>query len=273
MAICGFTVERCGCGSACWDKHPPEVRDRATALAAGVMWAATGRRYGPCEITIQPCNPPRPASFADQTYGLVSGPGGTDIGSYPQVVIEDGVWSNQMCGGGCTCAARCEVPLPGPIPADGIVEVLVDGDLVDPDAYRVEVDSALGWLLVRVDGSCWPSCARYGTAIPGFEVTLEQGLTIPDPVQAAFETLACEYAKLCTGGDCTLPPRLQSLARQGVTVTMADVADAVGGQIRTGIKVVDDVIAADNPYGRAAPPMVLSPDLPPYRVTVAAAGS
>jgi hypothetical protein len=220
------------------------------------MWAATGRRYGRCETTVVVCNPGRPDPLY-QTYpvgGYGDGPG---LGPY---IAVGGGWRNGGCGGGCTCTAECEVVLDGPV--DSIVEVHVGGELVDPDAYEVHDRH----LLVRIDGGCWPTC---GSMIPtyGMTVTYLRG-TIPDHIQAASETLACQYAKACTGGACVLPQRLASLSRQGVDFQVAEVAADGSDWWATGIDTVDRVIAADNPGHLRGPAEVLTPDLPRHRTVL-----
>ena len=266
MAPCGWTVETCGCGT-CWDGYQPAVQARAETLAATVMWAATGRRYGPCEVTVLPCNPRRELPLY-QAFSVVD-PLGIDSvsGGFAGPVLDDGTWFNRCSVLGCSCRARCEVPLDGPVAE--IVEVTIDGEVVPPAAYQVHDRT----ILVRIDGDCWPVCQTYGTEIPGFAVTYARGLEIPPAVQAGFELLACEYAKACVGGVCALPPRLASLSRQGVEVTVAEVPTEPGGLVRTGIKTVDDIIAADNPYGLAAPAEVLSPDQPRFRTVTFQGGS
>jgi hypothetical protein len=264
-APCGWVVDRCGCGS-CWDGYTPETRTRAATLAAGFLWAATGRRYGLCEVTVLPENPPRPAplyqSFpSGARYGYGSSPDG--LVTYP--VLDSGTWRNLGGGGGC-CGRPCELALPGPV-AD-VVEIRIDGDPVPADAYEVHN----GALLVRVDGQCWPICQRMGSPVAGFQVTYHRGTPIPPDVQAALEQLACEYAKACAGAPCGLPPRLASISLQGVELTVAEV-DSTGGRLRTGIKAVDDVIDAVNPYGLTERPQVWSPDQPDDRVVTWRAGS
>jgi hypothetical protein len=258
MAPCGWTVTDCGCGG-CLDRLNPAQRARALALATHFMWAATGRRYGLCEVTVLPCNPP-PGEPLYQTYPV----GGDGTGMRP--VIEEGQWHNR-CGGGCTCTAVCEAGLPPPV--DSVIEVQVDGVVVDPTVYEVHD----GHLLVRVDGTCWPSCQRFGAEVPGFQITYLRGTPIPAAVLTAATVLACEYGKACVGADCRLPARLASLTRQGVEVTVSDsdsqATVSVGGRLRSGIPEVDDVIAADNPYGLPARPQVWSPDLPPARMVTA----
>ena len=67
------------------------------------------------------------------------------------------------------------------------------------------------------------------------------------------------------------------LSRQGVEVEVeaSRLSTTQGGRarIRTGIRVVDDLLEADNPYGLAERPMVSSPDLVPARVVTWRGGS
>jgi hypothetical protein len=223
------------------------------------MWAATGRRYGLCTLTVMPCNPP-PREPLYQVYPVehtFGGDGGTRM--YPYLG-GDGEGHNAACGTGCTCAARCEVGLDGPVAS--VSQVTVDGAVVAASAYEVHDRR----LLVRTDGQCWPSCQTYGVEVPGFTVTYARGEAIPPAVQAAAERLACEYARSCVGSDCVLPERMTSLTRQGVTVELAAADDDVFKML-TGIPSVDRVIAAENPAGLHSRPMVTSPDLPsPARV-------
>jgi hypothetical protein len=271
--VCGWTIDTCGCaGGTCWKDLAPDTRLRAAAYATGFMWAATGRRYGLCEITVLPCNPsPTPRLY--QTFPRVGGGAGYDpfaLGAGSEdapagPVLISGTWFNR-CGGGCTCNSGCGVLLDGPVYS--ISAVHIDGVEVDPATYEVH-DRAL---LMRLDG-CWPVCQVYGVEVPGFQVTYLRGNRIPDNVQYAAEALACEYAKFCTGAACGLPPRIVSLSRQGVDVTVAEVATTEGTKLRTGIAAVDDVIAAVNPHGRTQPGRVFSPDLPLERVVTWRAGS
>lgn len=265
---CGWVVEQCGCGS-CWEVNTPATRASASALATMVMWAATGRRYGICEVTVLPVNA-RPLSPLYQTYPVAFT--GEDSGPWMTPVLINGQWSNR-CNGGCGCSSACEVDLPGPVV--DIVDVTIDGDTVDPAAYEVHD----GHILVRKDGGCWPLCQQFGVAVPGFEVTYHRGQAIPVAVQRALELLACEFAASCTGGECRLPVGLQSLTRQGVSVqvdttTTNRVGQLVAGRLRTGIPIVDAIIEADNPAGLSGRREVYSPDQPArVRVVTWAGGS
>lgn len=258
---CGWTIDRCGGCGTCWTGYSPETRERAALLASTFMWAATGRQFGLCEVTVLPCNP-RPQLPLYETYPVAYAGGGR---SYDVFSGPDGnpiIDRTGGCAGSCRCASACEVPLVPPV--SSVVSVTVAGVTVDPGAYQVHD----GWMLVRIDGLCWPTCQRYNTGTPNFAVTYLRGDPIPAAVQNASEALACEYAKACTGGACRLPERLASLSRQGIDITMAEV-DKAGGRLRTDIKFIDDTIDTFNPAGRAerwqAP---VSPDMPiPRTVT------
>lgn len=266
-APCGWTVEQCGCGS-CLTDYSPAVRAAATALASTVMWAATGRRYGPCEVTVLPCNP-APARPLYETFPVgAHGPLGVGE-SWPVTtpILDAGTWRNVGCGTGCTCTAACEVALDGPV--HDVVEVVIDGEVVPASAYEVHDR----FLLVRTDGDCWPTCQTFGQEIPGFEVTYHRGDPIPDTIGWATGLLTCEYAKACAGKACGLPSRMTRLTRQGVEVQVADIPKDGKGRIRTGMRLVDDAIDADNPYNLVERSTVLTPDLPTPRTVTWRGGS
>lgn len=270
---CGWAITTCGCSGAskCWDNYSPGTQDQAETLATFTMWAATGRRYGLCLNEVLPRNE-RGAARLYQTYPRARyGRGsllGLSVTAPPAITMR----LTGGCEGGCGCRGCCEVELPGPV--HDIQQVQVDGEVVDPAAYVVYD----GLMLVRVDGGCWPVCQVYGQEVPGFVVTYHRGQPIPRAVQLGAELLACEYAKACEGGACRLPSRLTSLTRQGVDIQVdasvgADQSGRIHAGIRTGIAQVDAIIDADNPAGRPAPLVVLSPDMPTSRVVTWASGS
>jgi hypothetical protein len=188
----------------------------------------------------------------------------------PGPFLFGGRWFNSGCASAC-CGNVCGIVLRGPVASIG--QVLVDGDPVDPSAYRVDVAGG-AWWLVRTDGECWPSCQNMAADVDQegtFEVVYGLGIALPPALAVATALLACEYAKYLSGGRCVLPPKMTRLARQGVEIEVAPPEPAQG---RTGIKMVDDVIHSLNPSGRFAPPRIMSPDLPEGcdRITVVAAG-
>ncbi len=252
---CGWTVTGCACGTGGWDDYDAATQAYAATTAAAILWAATGRRYGQCEVTVEPCSRPEDPLYV--TYPLA------EIGSAPAggPYISGGVWHNSCGGGSCGCVGRCEVALEGPTSTAAVTSVTVAGVVVAPAAYVIYD----GYLLTRIDGECWPTCRDYSDPATAFRVVYDRGDPIPDHVQAAYERLACELAKACVGGDCALPQRIRSMTRQGVEIQMVDLADE-SGRIRTGITVVDQVIDAENPRGLQQRPRVLSPDLPVPRM-------
>lgn len=225
-----------------------------------IMYAATGRRYGPCPVVVQPAGQCAP----DPLYRTYAAPGG----GLATPFIDGGQWYNgpyagdDGARGACCTSSGCEVALQGPTTKALITAVTLDGVVLASSAYVV-MD---GYLLVRTDGSCWPCCTRWTSQSPaGFTVAYSIGLTIPPAVQAAFERLACEFAKACTGSACALPARMTRLSRQGVDIEIEQVPVDQRGMTLTGIKDVDDVILAVNPFRLTQAPAVLSPDLPPPR--------
>src|SRR5690606_36865821 len=169
------------------------------------------------------------------------------------------------------CRPECAVVLRGPVAS--VDEVLVDGEVIPSSAYRVDVKGG-AYLLVRLDGQCWPTCQDFQAAedaAGAFTVTYCVGRKIPEALAVATAILACEYAKGLTGGDCRLPAKMTLLSRQGVEV---EVEPASPDEGLTGITEVDAVVRALNPSRRTRPPMLLSPDLPEScdRVTVISRG-
>lgn len=244
-----------------WDTYSVAVQNAATAYATTVLWAATGRQFGLCEISVRPCG--RYAPNCPSLWGYW-----WDVGSstwFPY--IDDfGIWRNCSCGmDRCGCRPKCEVWLPGPV--DSVLEVIQDGVVVPPASYRVDN----GRWLVRTDGDCWPDYADLdvdsGTGF--FEVTYLRGTPVPLALQVAAGTLAGEWAKGCSGGTCRLPSRVTTIARAGVTVSMVDV-DSLLDRGLTGLTEVDQIITAYNPWGLKKRPRVWSNELTPPRITTTA---
>lgn len=253
-----------------WADASEEAKDRALALAAWFLWAATGRRFGLCETTVLPCRQSCPCT-GDSCHAWRTGPPW-------QPVRFDGKWYNAPCGcSACRCCAPAEVWLPGRV--DEILMVVVDGLVVDPDAYRVDNDQ----FLVRDDGGSWPLCGNLGARqrpngpspsespgeppADGWAVTYLRGEAVPYPGQVATADLACSLLNRCDHGpgdvcDCNqLPPGLSRIQREGITMEITpDTVMAMAGQ-STGIAAVDSWVKQMNPYGLAQPTKVLSPDV------------
>ena len=255
---CAWPVPDTDCCSE-WATFTQAVKDDATAWASYILWALTGRRFGLCAVTVRPCwRRCDPRSY--QTYGvwMESPYGGSSMGWWPFVSIE-GEWRNcGNCCGACCCGAQCEVWLPGPVAT--IDSVVVNGVVVNPNAYRVDNAD----VLVRQDGGCWPECQNYDvppeSADNTFVVIYKRGDPFPTAGSIAVGKLACEFAKGCTGGECAIPERVRSISRQGMQFELVSPMDEFDEGL-TGLTDVDRFIRAANPYKLSSRPTVDSPDL------------
>jgi hypothetical protein len=138
----------------------PEVKARAEMLAWSTLVSLSGYQFSICPITVRPCAAgclpvgtyyASPAMLAGGTYAGVRPTGRSGFTPH---VAPDGNWVN-ACGcaaADCSCTVLSEVILPGPV--GGVTEILIDGAVLDPLAYRVDN----GNRLVRLDGGVWPAC-------------------------------------------------------------------------------------------------------------------
>lgn len=254
---CSWTIPDPLCCTAAWAATPAEVQSAARDYAATILWAATGRQFGLCEITVRPCGMKRCADGTGQFWGY-DWSGGTWV-----PYIFDGQWFNCMCSGGCSCEPRCQVRLMGPV--FSIIEVTIGGIAVDPATYRVDDDH---WL-VRTAGECWPQCADMDTDDGDnvFQVTYQRGSSVPNALLRAASSLACEWAKACVSDDtCRLSNRVTSLVRQGITIDMVDPESLLESGL-TGLWEVDTVIRAFNPHRVTERLRVYAPELNVPRMT------
>lgn len=216
---------------------------RAATIASNILFRLSGRQYpGICERAVRPCGVgcaswARWPAYRDHWWSAER----TAMGGWDWPVVPP------VTGG---CAGGCHVPsveLPGPITA--INEVLVDGEVVDPSAYRVRQYR----YLERVDGYSWP-CSQpmmSETTEPGtFQVTYLYGRLPGEDGLAAARLYACEIAKaLCPTtptGECRLPERTRTVVRQGISFDIeGDLTFLDGG--KTGLGFVDAWLASVNP--------------------------
>lgn len=250
--LCGWEIVPACDG---WADYDEATKERALRSAASIMWAATGRRYGACEVTVQPQRKSGGAALY-QVYPVIASSGRG--GWYPY--ISGGQWRNPGSGDFSCCSTSCEVRLQGPV--SGIVTVSVAGELLPTDAYVV-LD---GDKLTRTDGGCWPACVNYSNQDPpDFSVTYLHGEEVPADVLDAAALYACELAKAISGEKCRIAAgTARRIQRQGVEWEAAEV-DLTSTMILTGLSEVDMIIRAHNPYGLTARPRVLSPDIPRVR--------
>jgi hypothetical protein len=252
-----------------WAGYSQPIKDSALWLSSTYLWAATGRRFGSCPITVRPSQSrSEPPAYQE----FVVTPGSESLGVLGGPFLFGGRWFNAGCSSMCCGSSACAVVLRGPVTS--VDQVLVDGDVVPSSAYRVDVATG-AWLLVRTDGACWPVCQNFTRATdqPGtFEISYHLGTAVPEALAIATALLACQYGKHLTGGACALPANMTRISRQGVEIEVEPPEPAEG---RTGIQAVDDIVTMLNPSRRTSPPRVMSPDLPEQcdRITVIPVGS
>lgn len=218
--------------------YSPELTGYAVSAATRVLWALSGRRFGPCEATLRPC--------AD------------DCGDWTSVPLWDWRVGYVMppwdfyrtpycaggCRGGCSCTHIPTVRLPDSV--SRVVEVKLDGTPMVTGAYRLD-----GPALMRTDGHPWPRCnnlARDDDQPGTWSVTAVFGEEVPDSGRLAMGELACEILKAGSGVDCRLPPGVTQLVRQGVTIQYPDMGQLLKDG-RTGLYLVDLFLASENPDG------------------------
>lgn len=228
-----------------WGSLPASGQAIYEGMAADYLWNWTGKTLGVCEVTINPC---REDCTAWLNTFSGSGPFPRPGGRWRPVII-NGLWYNLSCGrcgDDCGCGGASPLKIPGPIVS--ITEILEDGEVVSEESYHVENNV----LLVRTDGQRWNPCS--------LEITYERGVAVPAGGQVAAGVLAVELFKAaCQDRSCSLPQRIQTITRQGVTVAMLDSFDDID-KGHTGIWIIDSWIASImKPQPRAR---VLSPDVP-----------
>lgn len=247
-----------------WNTYSDALQAQASDYAKLVLWAATGRQYGLCELTVRPCG--RFCENCDWGGWQYDGTGGW------MPYVWAGEWRNCWCGssgpgGCCTCSPDCQVYLPGPVAS--LVSVQVDGASLNVTGGGIFVLDQQ-WLVRSDTTACWPQCADQNLApgdVNAFEVTYLRGIPVPDALANAYSLLSCEYAKACLGLPCRLPGRVSSISRQGLTVSMVDVEQLLQHNL-TGIWEIDMVVSSLNPNGLKGRTRFFSPDLQePRQVT------
>lgn len=236
----------------------PEVTARALRIATGIIWAASGRRYGICSATIRPCRDTGSCDWA--SLGMTPWVWGAPASYFgPASPFVTDPWC-RSCGDSCGCHALEEVRLPHSR-VRSVTQVLIDGAPLEPSAYRVD---EYGWL-VRLDGGKWPSCQDLElptTEAGTWEISYTYGTPVPEGGKWAVERYACELAKASVGMECELPERVQTITRQGITVSFVDSMDFLA-KGRTGLAPVDAWLASVNKHGLARRSRMYRVDQPP----------
>ncbi len=233
-----------GCGT--WPDDLMAIRDYALMAATEVLWERTKRRFGLCELTLRPCRrscaPYGALAWLNNWLPTWGGSGGW---GWPYPALVGGRWYNMGCGiceNDCSCTILHQIELPTPVAQ--ILEVKVDGDVLDSSEYRVD-----NWRwLVRLGGDEWPLCQDLNladTEVGTWSVTATYGEVVPTLGLFAVNELALDIARSCVGQECGVPSGVvKQVQRQGVTKIFLS-SEYVNGQ--TGLKLTDRFFNTYNP--------------------------
>lgn len=226
---------------ACYpDATVGECLTSAVQMASELLFELSGKQFpGWCQSVIRPC---------------ATGGCGWQVLSRGHVVGWGGHgWDG--AGDACGCGYLQKLALPGI--AQRVVQVMIDGDVLTPDQYRLDPNNEL----VRTDGNAWPACqnmAANGDAVGAFQVTYAHGYEPPELGRRAAAQLAHEFWLACGGNPCSLPSGAVQIVRQGITITRAVALFKDGA---TGLAMVDSFTTAFGNKGNGT--LVLSPDTYP----------
>jgi len=255
---CDWPIDTTCCPE--WGTYSLAVQENATAWATQILDNLTGHRFAQCAVNYRPCGPRCLTGFGYLTWPVGSPQSGGGGLPWMTPYVDAGIWRNCGCSGGCSCRAAHEVPFFEPVAA--VVEVRVDGLVLDPSAYRIDYHKGVA-VLVRTDGEPWPLCQDMALDVDevgAFVIVYQPGQALPKAGEIAAGQLACEFAKACVGQDCALPQQLASLSRNGVEVTVVDPTSFLENGL-TGIANVDLWIRSVNPFRRTVTSRVYSGDL------------
>lgn len=239
-----------------WAQQPEELTPAARSsydFAVELLNAATLGQFGVCELIARPCSR---SCAHDAGYSMIAG------GWFAPMLVAGQVYNGCGCVSpvGCGCDVAPIVRLDGPVAS--VVEVKIDGVVLDPSAYYVH-----GRALARIDGGTWP--LRQNVYLPDtadgtFSVRYRKGAELPVGGRRALSVLMVELHKArCGDKSCRLPQRVTSIVREGVTYQMLDDPSGLLDAGRTGIADVDMWLAAANPSQARTRMRVYSPDVRP----------
>lgn len=218
-----------------------DYASEAVQSASYIMWLLTGRKFGGVRTTTE-------TYCQDYRGGYLS------TGTGP--VLANGEVYNS-CGtcGGCPHVLR----LRG-VPIINVTSVSIGGAQVPLSDVEI-IDR--GGIAARPT-ACWGGCGDV-------TVSYQYGSVPPVAGVSAATDLANQFLWARTEDDrCTLPSRVTSVSRQGVSWTLLDTQDFLQDG-RTGVYSVDLFIKAVNPNGAQMRPRVFSPDIPRGRTRRSAA--
>jgi hypothetical protein len=218
----------------------PELVELAETYAAASMRTLTLDRIGGLPRTVMPTG--RTCTSPHMRRDMF----------YPTAFFPSAL-SLKACGCilGCGCSDIGGVQLEAPV--GDIIEVRLEGAVLDPSEYRVED----GNRLVRTTGA-WPVCAGRN-----FTVTYLNGYKVDAMGAYAGGVLAAEFLfALTSDKKCRLSAKASAVSRQGINMELTPGLFPEG---TTGLTEVDAYLRLWNPNGIKQAPRVYSIDAPRQR--------
>lgn len=245
----------------------PALLSNACRQASDLLYGVSGRQFpGKAQITVRPVGRPQSMTIRDWSAYLQTLSGFTNAISW----AAGGGWFGS---GDADYSSPNQIDL-GVYPVRSVDLVKLDGMVIPPTEYRIDDYR----YLVRVrpnasyqptDRSGWPTYQDMllPDTEPGtFSVQFTFGADPPAGGVAAATTLAVEFARMYSGQPNRLPARVQSITRQGVSMSVVDPMQYLDEGL-TGVYDVDLWIRSVNPSKQKVPPAIWSPDLESRRRT------
>lgn len=195
----GVTWDQVAAGcSPCGQITSQAERDLIIRAGVAFAWAATGRRFGVCEVTWRPClwcSCPEPGArqCGCWWYQKIDLNPGQDRGTEDQ-------------------------------PVQGVSEVRIDGEPLDATGYRLQFNR---YLLRVPQGTRWPACQDEGADVAPLQVTWTRGTPPDDDLLLNGVVPFCrELSKGFCGDDCSIDPSIvTAVQREGVSFALINPGD------------------------------------------------
>lgn len=175
-------------------------------IASRILFLRTCRRFpGECVVELRPCDPCKSCSSCKCWYTFI--------------------------------------PLAGQYPILDVLEVKIDGVVIDPNSYRVDEYRRL----VRTDGGSWPRNQNLNSdpdevGSNSFVIRYTTGRAIPEDLRYAATLLVGELKRACAGSEsCKLPDRVTSVVRDGVSFDLVDPQEIANGS-SFGVPMIDSIL-------------------------------
>lgn len=139
------------------------------------------------------------------------------------------------------------------LPVHRVVEVRQNGGVVPSSGWRL---TRAGHLRRRSGVWSGEVTVRYEWGVP-----IMSGSPLYAAVASAMGEVAFDLLQGMCGGECSLPSRISTLVRAGVTVDFAPPDEYIENGL-TGLPFADNLIRSVNPGRRHMPARVFSPDIP-----------